>query len=427
MQRTFWVAWAAVVSSIIGPGVFTAIGFQAELLESEVSILTGWLIGGFIAIAGAICYADISNAMPAGVGEYHYVGKLFHQSAGVLSGWITLISGFIAHAALSAHALEAYLEPLLPVNSSIVIIGILLLLALSHSLSQRFSGRIQFVMSAGSILFIILFSFAVIGSTGTTEITQLAGSFNPDELTSASFALALPFVYYAYTGWNASIYLVREIPRAREVVPLSMLIGTLTVIGLYFLLNTALLLSESQTELAGNIHSGYIAAYNMFGTTGGQLVSVIVAFLLIASISVTIWIGSGLMTAMRQDLSGRSSKHLPRSPHHALIFAGIAILLLLTAGFEPILYYSTLLMTLIVTVTVAGWMWRRTCRPLPGGAQSAIIFWPLAVLFIAFQLILMFTIIIEKPAVTVATLLTITVAVLFYLMRYTSFLTNSNP
>ena len=105
---------AIVVSNMIGTGIFTTTGLMAGMGARGGDILLAWLIGGILALFGALCYGELGANMPESGGEYHYISRLIHPSLGFLSGWISLIVGFSAPIAAAAISMSIYLETVFP-------------------------------------------------------------------------------------------------------------------------------------------------------------------------------------------------------------------------------------------------------------------------------------------------------------------------
>ena len=100
----FNTAYSVVVANMIGVGVFTSLGFQLIGLQSYISITVLWLFGGFLALNGSFCYAELSAAYPKSGGEYNFLREAFGDRVGFLSGWTSSIVGFAAPIAAAAHA-----------------------------------------------------------------------------------------------------------------------------------------------------------------------------------------------------------------------------------------------------------------------------------------------------------------------------------
>ena len=98
-QRT---AITLVIANMVGTGVFTSLGFQLLDIQHAGIILLLWLIGGIVALCGALCYAELGAALPRSGGEYNFLSRIYHPGAGFVSGWISVTVGFSAPTAAAA-------------------------------------------------------------------------------------------------------------------------------------------------------------------------------------------------------------------------------------------------------------------------------------------------------------------------------------
>ena len=85
---------ALTVSNVVGVGIFTTPAIVAALVPNSTAILVLWLVGGLLALAGAMSYAELARTFPRAGGEYVYLTKVYGPIAGFLSGWTSLIAGF---------------------------------------------------------------------------------------------------------------------------------------------------------------------------------------------------------------------------------------------------------------------------------------------------------------------------------------------
>jgi APA family basic amino acid/polyamine antiporter len=109
-----WTASALVVANIIGTGVFTSLGFQVRDLGSPFLILSVWLLGGVLALCGALAYGELSAMFPRSGGEYHLLSKIYHPAVGFCAGWTSATVGFAAPIALAAMAFAGYSRHFFP-------------------------------------------------------------------------------------------------------------------------------------------------------------------------------------------------------------------------------------------------------------------------------------------------------------------------
>src|SRR3954466_6849141 len=106
----FNTAVSVVIANMIGTGVFTSLGFQVMGMSSGFAIMMLWVIGGILALCGALTYGEIGSAFPESGGEYNYLSKLYHPAIGFLSGWVSVTVGFAAPIAAAAVALGFYVN-----------------------------------------------------------------------------------------------------------------------------------------------------------------------------------------------------------------------------------------------------------------------------------------------------------------------------
>jgi len=97
-----------VVANMIGAGIFTTSGLLMAGLNNPIILLSLWVVGGIIALCGALSYGELGAAMPRAGGEYHFLSRLFHPLFGFLSGWVSFVVGFSAPIAASAMGFSEY-------------------------------------------------------------------------------------------------------------------------------------------------------------------------------------------------------------------------------------------------------------------------------------------------------------------------------
>src|SRR5204862_6579843 len=102
-QRTigFMTACSIVIANIIGTGIFTSLGFQLADIQSGFALLMLWVVGGIVALCGALCYGELSAALPRSGGEYHFLSQIYHPALGFMAGFVSATVGFAAPVALA--------------------------------------------------------------------------------------------------------------------------------------------------------------------------------------------------------------------------------------------------------------------------------------------------------------------------------------
>jgi len=415
---SLFTAICLVVANMIGTGVFTSLGFQVGEINSGFSLLFLWFVGGIFALCGALCYGELGAVMPRSGGEYHYLTKIYHPAVGFLSGWFSVTVGFAAPIAAAAMAMGAYLHSVIPAipplaSALVAVIGV----SLIHAQNLELGSKFQQVFTVLKVLLIVVFIGA--GFFATPQTLSFAPSaVDASLIFSSPFAISLVYVTYAYSGWNAAIYLASELESPEKNVPRSLLIGTAIVMVLYILLNFIFLYVSPIDKLKGQLDVGYIAAQYIFGQGGAKLMGLLISFGLISSISSMVLAGPRVTQVIGEDISmfqtlARTNKN--GVPYYALLLQlAIVIVLLITSSFEAIITYLGFTLTLSSLMSVLGVFIHRlkypeALRPYKtwGYPLTPIIFLGISIWLIVF-------VIIDKPIIALAGLGTIAVGLSLY-------------
>lgn len=352
-------ASSLVISSMIGTGVFTSLGYQVVDIKTGFSIIFLWVIGGIIAFCGAVSYAELGSVYKRSGGEYNLLRELYHPALGFVAGWVSVTVGFAAPAALAAMALSSYLSAIIPnLAQDHVAAGTVLLFSCIHALSVNVGSTVQNFMTILKVILIgvfIAFGFSILNPQ---DISLLPQKVSWSEIASPSFAVALIYVSYAYTGWNSSIYIIDEMKRPAKDLPKSLFMGTLIVMILYVLLNYIFLYTVPINILEGQIEVGFLSGQAIFGEIGGIVIAIAIAVLLLSTVSAYVFLGPRVSRVMGEDLDVLKvlSKTNKRNiPVNAFVFsAALSLLFIYTSTFDQVLLYTSFLLILITTVTVGG-------------------------------------------------------------------------
>ena len=355
---------AVVIANMIGTGVFTSLGFQLLEIQSGFVILMLWAVGGVVALCGAMTYAELGAAFPRSGGEYNFLSRIYHPAVGFVGGWTSATIGFSAPTALVAMTFAAYGTSILDLRDArmleqIVAIGLIAVLAAVHAGRRRTSGGMQIILTALKVAVIVLFCGSVFLLMDSPQpIRFLPVSGDAALLTSSAFAVSLIYVSYSYTGWNAATYLSGELERPQQTLPWILAAGTLVVTLLYVSLNFIFLYAAPVVELQGQIDVGFIAAVAAFGEAGGRFAGIILALLLISTVSAMLLAGPRVMQVIGEDfpalgfLARRNRDGIPGTA--ILIQAGLAVAFVLSSSFESVLLFAGFTLALNSFMTVAG-------------------------------------------------------------------------
>ncbi|MBT8085166.1 MAG: amino acid permease, partial [Woeseia sp.] len=143
---------AVVIANMVGTGVFTSLGFQLLELRSGFVLLALWVVGGLVALCGAMTYAELGAALPRSGGEYNFLTRIYHPGFGFVSGWISATIGFAAPTALAAMTFAAYATSALPQAvegwiEKAIAVALIVVMTVVHSGSRRNSGGMQWLFT----------------------------------------------------------------------------------------------------------------------------------------------------------------------------------------------------------------------------------------------------------------------------------------
>ena len=366
-------ATALVVSNVIGVGIFTTPAIVAGLVPSPRAMLALWIVGGMLAFAGAITYAELAKLCPQAGGEYNYLSQAFGPLAGFLSGWTLLIAGFSGAIAACAVALVSYLGRYFPAQTSADPIGSVSVLTFTIDISRR-----SLLATAVILLFAIIhmcglgpgrlaqktLALLILGALVVFIVAGFAfgrGSWLHFHAAEASFSrkdwlLALIPVMFTYSGWNAAAYVSEEMHDCKRNVGNALALGTGIVLAVYLALNALYIKALSLREMSAAINVGDIAAQRLLGVASGFITPVLVIALLGALSAMTI-AGPRVYFAMARDkaLLAPFSRVSPRFRTPALAIglqSAWSIVLVLLGGFEQILIYTGFAIVLSSGATV---------------------------------------------------------------------------
>ncbi len=366
-------ATALVIANIIGAGIFTSTGFQAGALGNPGYIFLLWIVGGVLALCGALCYAELGAAMPRAGGEYVYLRETYGLPIGFMSAFVSLFAGFAAPIASALKSLVRYMTHFFPalaadpmlwgvinVNDWIAI-GFAWALVAIHLRGVRggirFNDWITLFKLAGIILIVI--AAVLVGRGQLSNLTLVSSRYgvlsHADRL--GAFANSLIFVMFCYSGWNASAYVAGEIKEPQKNLPRSLLLGTAIVMVLYLALNAVYFYGANVDVLANKVEVGLIASKALFGNAGATLVTTVLSISLIASASAMTIAGPRVYYALGRDFApfhtfARTSSSTG-APAASLVLQGVITSAMILSGrVDQIQQYVGFTLTLFSCIAI---------------------------------------------------------------------------
>jgi APA family basic amino acid/polyamine antiporter len=381
-----WSATAIVIGDTIGTGIFLVTSDMARAVGSIALVFAAWIVGGLIVLFGAFCYAELGAAFPKAGGPYVYLSRGLSPLWGFLFGWMssflerpvamaTLAAGFlrflgflfpnVATPLFTLHFVRydftfTAAQPL----AALVVIAVTAI----NYLSVRIGGSIQVLLTSlkiGAIL-VIVGAGALFAKQHAIEAalpaTPLGWGTIPAVLT------ALVPAMWAYNGFNDLGDLGEEILQPEKNIPRAIILGLITVCGLYLLANVVYFHVLPLPDLARSHHLASDVVQSMAGSRGAVWLTIAMAISALGALHVVVLTGARIPYAMARDgafftFAARLHPSL-RTPSGSLIFLGsIAALLALSGTYEELYSLFVFAVWIFFALTAIGLLRLRKKEP----------------------------------------------------------------
>lgn len=358
-----------VIANMIGSGIFTTSGLLMSDLGNPVIMLALWVVGGIIALCGALAYGELGAAIPNAGGEYAFLSKLYHPLFGFLSGWTSFVVGFSAPIAASAIGFSEYFVRACPqlllwgnptLVKKILAVCVILLFTGIHMRGLELGARVQNVLTGLKVTLIacLILGGLLLGSGSFHHFAE-GSAFSFSFPGWKTLGLALMWIMFAYSGWNASTYIGSEARNPTMNLPRSLFLGTGVVMLLYICLNIVFVYAVPPEEMKGVISIGGLAMGKLFGPSAETVFSLLISFALFSSLSAFLILGPRVYYSMAKDrlfFKGLAQVH-PRFnvPSRSIALQGaISSVMVFSGTFDQILTVMGFALGIFPLFTVAG-------------------------------------------------------------------------
>ena len=357
-----------VVANMIGAGVFTASGFLLADLGSPAWVILAWLLGGAIAMLGALCYGSLGREIPESGGEYLFLRETLHPAAGYVAGWVSMLAGFSAPIAMAAFGFGEYLSPwvpAVPIKASGT--ALIVVLAALHSASVERGAWVQNAAVLAKLVLLAIF----VAYSGPLIAPQSLAPETP--LALGALAASLVWISFSYSGWNAAVYVASEVVDPRRNLVRSLCLATGIVTLVYVVVYPVLVLGAAAEASAGRVAGAQVVADRIGGVELAHGVTFIVLLALATSVSAMLMAGPRVYARMAADgvlpaaLMGSSGP--PRTA--VALQMALALFFLWTNSFAALLGYIGFTLSLSTALTVVGLVRLKRRKP-----ELAVIGWP---------------------------------------------------
>jgi APA family basic amino acid/polyamine antiporter len=376
-----------VVGNVIGSGIFLTTGGMAAVIPSASLLLLAWVLGGLLAIAGGLTYAEMGGMFPRSGGVYVFLREAYGPLTAFLYGWASMLvvnSGSTAAVAVGFAEYLSYFVPVFSTSNVVAAVpvpwGTFTISAgqLVASASIAVLGAINYVgVRSGNMVNVLLTVAKVAGLAAIPLMALVAGTVQPSYTPVvppdvvrplASFGVAMIAVLWTYESWYYVTYAAGEIKDPQRNVPRALVIGILALIAIYVTVNIGYLHAVSVQDMKGVTRIAELAATALMGPIGASFIALTVVVSTFGCNAAGMLGGSRVLFAMARDgvfLPAASRVHPRyRTPHVAVVATTVwSIVLTLSGSFEQLFTYVMFASILFsVAAGVALFVLRRT-RP----------------------------------------------------------------
>ncbi len=368
-------AYSIVVGSMLGIGIFLSPPEMARAVSSPIVFLAIWAAAGLIVLGGAVAYAELGARMPKAGGDYIFLREAMGPSVAFAAGWTLFAAIFSGSIAAVALAMCHYQIPALTgwdlqqavfslpwvgdvsraqLMASVIVVALTGL----NALGVKPAAWTQELTTLLPLALLFVLAIVALVLWGADASPAAVAPTEPLPLSLDGIVTAYMAAYFAYSGWNAVIYVAGEVEQPERNIPRSLIGGTLSVTALYMVMCAGFLAVLGMGGLASVGEAGSEVAGALSGSGARWAMSGLVLLCLVASLNGTVLGGGRVGYAMGLDrvLMQRAGRLSPRTgtPTFALWLQGLwAVALVLSNRFDQLLQAVSLAMVVVGSLTVA--------------------------------------------------------------------------
>ena len=351
---------AVIIGNTIGAGIFRSPGAIAQQIPNPWLFIGVWIIGGLYALLGAIALAELGTMIPKSGGQYAFSRYALGEYAGFIVGWsdwistcgstaaVSIVIGEFAGVLFSALRGQFLLGSLAVDKAVVTAAMVAIVFAILQWRGIVLGSRVQNATSLlKALAFLILIAAAFIFGGNAAPVAPAATvAIAAGPLMTAARLLAvmiaLQAVIYTYDGWGGVIYFSEEVKNPGRDVPRALFGGVLLIIGIYLLVNLALLYVLPLSQIAGQDFAAGVAAQAIFGKHGETILLSLTIISMLSGINAYHLMATRVLFAMSRDglfLKGAATVNKGGTPAVALFVSATIAVLFIVFGktFEKVI------------------------------------------------------------------------------------------
>jgi APA family basic amino acid/polyamine antiporter len=328
------------MGGIIGSGIFVTPSLVAARTGGATGTITAWVLGGVIALTGALVFAELGARRPEAGGSYAYLREAYHPAIGFLFGWTLLLLIQTGGMAASAMTFARYARELghVPLSEGALAAVVLLVLTLVNMLGVRAGASTQntlMVLKLAALVAVIVAGLAIAGAAMAPPASGAADTA-PPPVSSGGFGAAMVAVLFSYGGAHTAAFIGGEVKDPERTLPRGLVLGVLCVIVVYVLVNLACLRVLGVERLAASTAPAAEVMRSAYGEVGARVLALGVAASTLGFLSQAMLTAPRVYWAMAADgnfFRGVAHVH-PRThaPIVAIALQGVAATIMAFTG-----------------------------------------------------------------------------------------------
>jgi amino acid transporter len=296
-------AVALIVGIVVGAGIFSFPSLVASNVAGAATFVLLWVLGGFVSLVGAMCYAELATAFPSAGGDYHFLKRAFGNRLAFLFAWARMSVIQPGSVALLAFVFGAYATQLYNLgdfSSTVYAALVVIVLTIINIIGIQFGAGVQKLMTTIEVLGIV--TIVVVGFLIAPAAPPPAAE---NAAPSNAIGMAMVFVLLTFGGWNEAAYISAEMRRGSQQIARALILGIFIITALYLLINLAYLNVLGLGGIAGAPETAVAGELirRTLGDAGAWLIGLMVAVAALTSANATLFTGARTNYALGRDFA----------------------------------------------------------------------------------------------------------------------------
>jgi len=354
-------AITVVIGVVIGSGIFFKASSVFKNAGTPMLGILAWVIGGVITMASALTVAEIAAAIPKTGGVFAYLKELYSERWAFLFGWVqalVYVPGVAAALSIVFVTQATYFIPMTEVQQKMLAIFMLFFITGVNIISTKLGSKVQLFATIGKLIpiFVIIVFGLIKGQVNSFSAAQPAVSTG-----IAGFGAAILGTLWAYDGWVGVGNMAGELKNPKKDLPRSIIVGLAVTIGVYILINIAIVKIMPVSEVIKSSKPASDAAVILFGKAGAGLVAAGIMISIFGALNGYLMTGVRIPFAMASDNLFPFAKFFGKvnekfgTPINVFVFEVVlAALYVLSGSFDTLTNLAVFVMWIFFVMTVAG-------------------------------------------------------------------------